>query len=188
MNPPLVVDPGVAFIGVDLQRATTQMAAVNDMDVVIANAARLANAFRARSRPVVLTVGDLNHPPPGRTEFERPTSAIPAAALGLVPPLTPQRGDIVLSKRGWSAFSADGLHHTLREASTTQVVLAGLATSYGIESSARQAYDLGYNVVIVTDAINNPQRESHDNSLTWVLPALGQLATTDELLALLQRD
>lgn len=135
----------------------------------------------------MLTIGDLNHPPPGRVAFDRPVPEIPAQALELVPALARRAEDIVLTKRGWSAFSADRLHEMLREASVTQIMLAGLATSYGIESTARQAYDLGYNVVIVTDAINIPQRESHDNSITRVFPALGQLANTDEILALLGR-
>jgi nicotinamidase-related amidase len=65
------------------------------------------------------------------------------------------------------------------------VVIAGLATSFGVESSALAAYDHGYNVVLVVDAMSDVSMESHENSLTRVYPALGQLSTTDQVVALL---
>lgn len=73
----------------------------------------------------------------------------------------------------------------LRDREITQVVLVGFATSYGIESIARQAYDLGYHVVIVGDAINNLQAEGHEHSMARVFPALAQVCSTDEILTLL---
>jgi nicotinamidase-related amidase len=158
------------------------------MAVVIGNAAGLASAFRAARLPVVLTRADLNNPPQGRTAVsgrERPP--IPDAAPALVPELDPGIDDIVLDRRGWSAFADTGLDGILHDLAVTQVVLVGLATSYGVESTARQAYDLGYSVVVVTDAINNPDAAGHAHSLTRVLPALAQLCTTDELMALLPR-
>jgi len=65
------------------------------------------------------------------------------------------------------------------------VVLTGVATSFGIESSARQAYDLGYNVAIVVDAVTDPNPQAHEESVTRLFPTLGQTGTSAELLALL---
>jgi nicotinamidase-related amidase len=67
----------------------------------------------------------------------------------------------------------------------TQVVIAGVATSYGIESTARDAYDRGYHVTIAADAITDQTPEGHRHSLDRVLPALGETGTIAEIIALL---
>ena len=175
-----------ALLVVDLQQATASIPSVLDMATVVANAARLAAAFRERGLPVALITTDLNHPPVGRTAYsDRVRPAIPDAALALLPELGPGDDDILLGKRGWSAFAGTDLDGMLRDRGVTQVVLVGLATSYGIESTARQGYDLGYHVVIVGDAINNPQAEGHEHSMTRVFPVLAQVTITDDVLALL---
>jgi nicotinamidase-related amidase len=104
-----------------------------------------------------------------------------------VPELGSGDDDILLDNRGWSAFADTDLDDLLRGREITQVVLVGLATIYGIESTARQAYDLGYHVVIVGDAINNPRAEGHEHSMTRVFPALAQVCTTDEILTRLSQ-
>jgi nicotinamidase-related amidase len=73
----------------------------------------------------------------------------------------------------------------LRDRQVTEVVIVGLATNFGVESTARAAYDLGYHVVVVSDAVTGPMEDAHRNTLNRILPALGQVATTDEILALL---
>ncbi|MBO1756955.1 cysteine hydrolase family protein [Allobranchiibius sp. CTAmp26] len=177
------LDTSTALVAVDLQHATINVPSALDMPCVVANAARLAAAFRQRGRLVVLTETDLNNPPPGDTAVsDRPRPNVPAAALNLAPELDLSADDIVLTKRGWSAFAGTGLDGLLRDRNITHVLLVGLATNYGIESTARQAYDLGYNVVIAIDAINNPQIEGHEHALSRVLPALSRLSTTDKLI------
>jgi nicotinamidase-related amidase len=69
----------------------------------------------------------------------------------------------------------------------TQVIIVGLATSFGVESTARQAYDLGYNVVLVTDAMSDMRAEAHDNSVSRIFPILGETGTTGDILGLTQR-
>ncbi|MET0860021.1 MAG: isochorismatase family protein, partial [Microbacterium sp.] len=71
------------------------------------------------------------------------------------------------------------------ERGVTQVVLAGVATSFGVESTARGAYDLGYNVVVATDAITDLRMESHDASVTRVFPVLALTGSTAEIIAAL---
>ena len=83
---------------------------------------------------------------------------MPEAALALVPGLRSE-DDVVLDKRGWSSFAGTDLDCTLRDRGVTQVVVVGLAMTYGVESTARQAYDLGFHVIVVGDAINNPDAQ-----------------------------
>ena len=93
--------------------------------------------------------------------------------------------DIMLDKRGWSSFAGTDLDRTLRDRGVTQVVVVGLATTSGVESTARQAYDLGFHVLVVGDAINNPDAQEHEHSVTRVFSTLGQVCTTDEVMRLL---
>jgi nicotinamidase-related amidase len=67
----------------------------------------------------------------------------------------------------------------------TQVVLAGVATSIGVESTARHAYELGFNVSLVIDAMADLNPDAHANSIARIFPRLGETGTTEELVALL---
>jgi nicotinamidase-related amidase len=89
-----------------------------------------------------------------------------------------------VTRATWSAFAGTDLNAQLEALGVTQIVLAGIATSFGIESTARHAYDLGYSVVVATDAITDPRLESHTGSIERVFPALGQLDSTAAIVAL----
>lgn len=67
----------------------------------------------------------------------------------------------------------------------TQVVLAGIATSIGVESTARAAHEHGYNVVLVTDAMTDRDPDAHEHSIGKIFPRLGETATTSEVLTML---
>ncbi|WP_344447852.1 isochorismatase family cysteine hydrolase [Acrocarpospora macrocephala] len=110
---------------------------------------------------------------------------MPADALEIVPGLAPQPGDIRITKRGWSAFAGTPLDARLAERDVTQVVIAGIATSFGVESTARYAYDAGYHVTIALDAITDLDVGAHERGVTRVFPVLGETGTTDQILTLL---
>jgi nicotinamidase-related amidase len=78
------------------------------------------------------------------------------------------------------------LEQHLKALSVTQVVLAGVATSVGVESTARQAHELGLNVTLVTDAMTDINSDAHFNSITRIFPKLGETGTTQEIMALLE--
>jgi nicotinamidase-related amidase len=82
-----------------------------------------------------------------------------------------------------SAFAGTSLHDRLQDLGVTQVVLTGISTTAGVESTARAAYDLGYHVVLATDAMTDRDADAHQNSITRIFPKLGETATTDEILA-----
>lgn len=180
------LDPATALVVVDLQPATVRIQTAQDMPTVVANVGRLVTAFRARGLTVVFTFADLNDRPVGRTEYsDRVSPAVPEADLALVPELHADADDLVVSRRGWGVLAGTPLDGQLRARQITELVLVGVATSFGVESTAREAYDLGYHVVVVADAVNDPRPEGHLHSTTNVFPALGQVATTDDVLAAL---
>jgi nicotinamidase-related amidase len=178
------LDPRTALVLVDLQKGTigsTPMA--HPTEDVIGHAAELAAAFRQLGLPVVL----VNHAgnPAGRTRYGQGGSDWPPELTELVPGLGRDPSDLRVTKHSWGAFATTDLDARLRALGVTQVVIAGVATSYGIESTARDAYDRGYHVTIAADAITDPTPEGHRHSLERVFPALGQTVTTAEIIALL---
>ena len=68
----------------------------------------------------------------------------------------------------------------------TQVDLTGVATSSGVESTARSAYDLGYNVTLVVDAMTDRDAHAHRHSVVKIFSRLGETDTTDNVLKLLR--
>jgi nicotinamidase-related amidase len=96
-------------------------------------------------------------------------------------------GDITVTKRNWGAFHGTDLDVQLRRRGVTQIVLTGIATSIGVESTARAAHEHGYHVTLVTDAMSDLDAETHDNSVRRIFPRLGETGGTAELLELLAR-
>jgi len=86
--------------------------------------------------------------------------------------------DILVTKHGWNAFYGTQLDLELRRRKITGIVLAGISTSIGVESTARAANERGYELTIVTDA----NKGAHLNSLTAIFPQIAELATTEEVL------
>jgi nicotinamidase-related amidase len=182
LNP---LDKITAVVAVDLQIVTTSLPVAGDIVDVVGNAARLVSAFRARGLPVVIARNDLNDPPLGRTSYPRRREFVAEESLAVIREMRPAPGDIVVTRGAWSAFAGTNLDRLLRDRQVTEVVIAGLATNFGVESTARAAYDLGYHVVVASDAVTGPMEDAHHNTLSRILPALGQVASTDEILALL---
>jgi nicotinamidase-related amidase len=104
-----------------------------------------------------------------------------------IPELSPQPGDIVVTKRTWGAFASTDLEAQLRARGVTQVVLAGVATGTGVESTARQAYEQGFHVTLAIDAMTDMRAEAHEYSLSQVFPRLGERGTVAEIVDLLGR-
>jgi nicotinamidase-related amidase len=178
------LDPRTALVVVDLQKGTIgSNPMAHSAQDVIGRAAELAAAFRQQGLPVVL----VNHAgnPVGRTQYSAGGGDWPPELTELMPGLGVDPGDLRITKRSWGAFAQTDLDTRLRSLGVTQVVLAGVATSYGIESTARDAYDRGYHVTIAADAVTDPTPEGHQHRLDRVFPALGQVGTTAEIIALL---
>ena len=124
---------------------------------------------------------------PGRTEVPRPTGR-PEGWDQLADELAGHPNDMVVTKRNWGAFHGTDLDVQLRRRGVTQIVLGGIATSMGVESTARAAHEHGYHVALATDAMADMSPEAHENSVTRIFPRLGETGTTEEILALLDAD
>lgn len=137
---------------------------------VVARASRLVTAFRRAGGTVVLV------------RVDRPGVAEQPPGSGFVPEMQPQPGDITVVKQTIGAFYGTGLADQLRDRGVTTVVMAGIATTMGVESTARAASDHGFEVVFAADAMSGMTAAEHDHALTVVLPRFGEVLTTDEVL------
>ncbi len=107
--------------------------------------------------------------------------------MDLVPELNQQPSDIVVTKRMWGAFARTNLEDQLKALDVTQVVIVGVATGTGVEATARQAYEAGFNVTLALDAMTDMRPEVHNYSIAQVFPKLGETGTTRDILDLLEK-
>lgn len=177
------LDEKCALVTIDLQKGIVGMPTVHPAGEIVERSARLARAFRERGLPVVLV--NVSGGAPGRTDIARPGFTRPDDWTELVPELDQQPSDCLVTKQRWGAFPGTSLDEILRQRGVTQIVLTGVATSIGVESTARSAYDLGYNVALVLDAMTDRDAEAHRNSVEKIFPRLGETATTEDVLKLL---
>jgi nicotinamidase-related amidase len=178
------LDPRTALVVIDLQQGIVALPTAHPAREIVARSARLAGAFRARGLPVVLV--NVTGIAPGRTDGG-PAGAVsfPDGWADLVKELDQQPDDITVSKQQWGAFYGTSLDMALRRHGVTQIVLAGISTSIGVESTARDAYEHGYHVTVATDAVTDTDADAHANAVGRIFPKLGETGSTDEIIALL---
>ncbi|KVM99146.1 isochorismatase family protein [Burkholderia diffusa] len=179
------LDTQTALVVIDLQKGIVALPAAHPVAPVIERTRELLNAFRSRGLPVVLV--NVAGGAPGRTQQQVRLDALPADWTDLLPELNRQPSDHVVTKKTWGAFTGTGLDAHLKAAGVTQIVLAGIATSIGVESTARQAHELGYNVTLAVDAMTDLNADAHANSVERLFPRLGETGSTQEILALIDR-
>ncbi len=125
----------------------------------MARSARWPTPSAAHGLPVVLVrvtaAADGADAVPGRTEAPRRRRSLPEGWDVIVDDLAGHPGDIIVTKRNWGAFYGTDLDLQLRRRGVTQIVLAGIATSIGVESTARAAHEHGYHVTLATDAMTD---------------------------------
>ena len=178
------LDPNTAILVVDLQKGFAGYPFVHPAGAVVGKARALLDAFRARGLPVVLI--NVAGRAPGRTEQgPRAGGSFTDGWTDFLPELDRQPGDIVVTKRTWGAFAGTNLADRLRASGVTQVVVAGVVTSGGVEATARQAYEQGLNVSLALDAMTDTRPEAHDYSIRNVFPRLGETGTSQEIIDLL---
>jgi len=177
------LDPKTALIVIDLQKGIVSLPAAHPMDEVVKQVGALAEAFRAHGLSVVLV--NVAGVAPGRTEQSRAPRAFPDGWTDLIPELNRQPQDHVVTKHTPGAFTNTGLEAHLRALGVTQVVIVGVATSNGVEVTARQAYELGFNVTLAIDAMTDLQAEAHAYSVTRVFPRIGETGATREIINLI---
>jgi nicotinamidase-related amidase len=178
------LDPNTALLVVDLQNGIVGGPLVHPVADVVARARALTRAFRRHGLPVALI--NVAGGAPGRTEQPRPNlGQLPEGWTDFIPELGRQPTDIVVTKRTWGAFASTDLEQRLRAIGVTQVVVIGVATGTGVEATARQAYEAGFNVTLATDAMTDRRAEAHDYAIASVFPRLGETGTSQQVIDLL---
>jgi nicotinamidase-related amidase len=183
--PVTTLDPKTALVVIDLQKGLVGLPTVHPTKDVVKHAGELADAFRRHGLPVVLV--NVDGGAPGRAEQTRSNRDFPAGWTDLVSELNQQPTDHTVTKRTWGAFTNTGLEKHLRDLGVTQVVIAGVSTSIGVESTARHAHENGFHVTLAVDAMTDMNADAHQNSITRIFPRLGETGTTQEIIELLNK-
>jgi nicotinamidase-related amidase len=185
----LQLDPHkTALVIIDLQNAIVAMrTAPHPAAQVVGNSAKLAEAFRAHGAPVVYVRVDFNDflELPVDEPVDLGNTPLPAIASEIAPSAGFQPGDILLTKRHWGAFAGTDLEQRLKSRGVDTVVLTGISTNAGVESTARQGTGLGFGFIVVEDACSGQDGEQHRFACEKIFPRLSRVRSTDEVLAAL---
>jgi nicotinamidase-related amidase len=192
--PDFSIDPKTtALVLIDLQNGIARHnTAPHSAADVIARGIELATAFRAAGSTVVLV--RVTFSADGSDRLQTPTDA-PSPSMSGMPPdwsdivseLGPKSGDIVVTKRQWGAFYGTDLELHLRRRGIQTIVIGGISTNIGVESTARDAYERAYAMVFAEDAMAGQSAEAHQFALTTIFPRMGRVRSTAEIVKAIGR-
>jgi nicotinamidase-related amidase len=178
-----------AIVVIDLQVGIVGLMGAAAQPIVANAASLLTAASNSGAHPILVHVG---FSPDGADRLNPPTD-VPMRAgtpppnwTELIPELDQQPSDIVIFKRQWGAFYGTGLDMQLRRRGLTSIVLCGIATEVGVESTARDAYERGYELVFASDAMTGINPGSHTNSVERIFPRIGRVRTTTQIITALR--
>ena len=187
MSEDLITDKSrTGLIVIDLQKGVTAMPSrPYTAQDVISNASELVNAFRKNNMPVFLVHVEMTNETMlhaiSDQKFSRPQPASPDWAE-FVSELTPTPSDVVITKRQWGAFYGTELDLQLRRRKIDTIVLCGIATDFGVESTARFAYEYGYQQIFAEDAMTSRSDEQHNAAVNFIFKRMGRVRKTGEIL------
>ena len=185
----LTFDPATtALVLIDLQRGivAADTYPIKSMEVVT-RSARLAAACRDAGVTIILV-----HVDPGpdgilfprvQADQPRPPLKPPADFAEFLPELGQQPSDVVVTKHQPNAFYCTDLDVHLRRRGIKTIVLGGIATNLGVESTARAAFERGYEQIFVAGAMTARAEVLHTHTVTHILPTMGRVRTTAEVIA-----
>jgi nicotinamidase-related amidase len=189
--PELSIDPkSTALVLIDLQNGiTSRSTAPHAAADVVSRAARLADAFRKHGSTVMLV--RVAFATDGSDRLKTPTDEQPPAMTPspdwseIVKELGPRAGDVIITKHQWGAFYGTELDLNLRRRGVKTIVIGGISTNFGVESTARDAYERAFALVFVEDATAAMSAEGHAFAMTNIFPRLGLVRSTSEVLGAL---
>lgn len=180
-----------ALVLIDLQGGILgRQTAPHSARDVLARSVRLAERFRATGCLVVLV--RVSFSPDGGDRLTPPTDEPPPPATTqpgwdeISPDLGRDAKDIVITKRQWGAFYGTQLDLQLRRRGIRTIVIGGIATNFGVESTARDAFERGYALVFVEDAMAGLSAEAHSFAIKTIFPRIGRIRSTEQVLNALQ--
>jgi nicotinamidase-related amidase len=186
----LRLDPNkTALVVIDLQQGiVARQTAPYTPAEVIERSARLAKKLRENGGAIVYVRVDVNNVlqlPVDQPMRDPNAPPLPASASELVPDAGFQQGDVFITKRHWGAFAGTELEQILKQRGIDTVILTGISTNAGVESTARQGTGLGFGFVVVEDACSSQEAEMHKFAFEKIFPRLARVRSTDEVLAAL---
>jgi nicotinamidase-related amidase len=179
-----------AIVVIDLQKGISAIPAEpHSSALVIENTAKILTKARNNNMPVFLVhvtpspdLKDMLHP---NSEVSFPKSGYNPDWSDFVPELNLQPSDFQIIKHQWGAFYGTELDLQLRRRGIETIILCGISTSYGVESTARYAYELGYNQIFIEDAMSARSKEEHEFPIKYIFPRLGLIRKTEEVIKVL---
>ena len=176
-----------AIVIIDLQKGIASMPTEPySPEVVIANVVKLLTVVRKNNMSVFLVHVT---PSPDLKDALRPISETSFQMSGFnpewsafIPELNIQPNDFLITKHQWGAFYGTELDLQLRRRGIDTIILCGIATNFGVESTARYAYELGFNQIFVEDAMAARSKEEHAYPIKYIFPRLGLIRNTEEVL------
>ncbi|CAG7632404.1 Isochorismatase family protein YecD [Paenibacillus solanacearum] len=176
-----------ALVVIDLQKGiTAHKGAPHDSRTVVANASRLADAFRSRGGYVVLVRVAFTD---GKDALRPITDQPPASAAArpsdwadIVEEMHLSPSDHIVTKRQWGAFFGTDLDLQLRRRGIETIVLCGISTNIGVEMTAREAFQHHYQQIFAVDAMTAMSAEEHEHTAKYIFPRIGRVRTTDEIV------
>ncbi|HCW46148.1 hydrolase [Mixta calida] len=179
-----------ALVLIDLQEGILPFAGgPHSAEQVVSGAAQLAAKFRAVNAPVVLVrVGwspDFADAPKQEVDTALMHGALPDNWWDYPTALGVDSGDMHVVKHQWGAFYGTDLELQLRRRGIDTIVLGGISTNIGVESTARNAWELGFNLVIAEDICSAGSVEQHNSSLEWIFPRIAKVRRVEEIIAAL---
>jgi nicotinamidase-related amidase len=182
------LDKNTALILIDLQNGVVQLPLAHPVATVLANSARLVDAFRKAGLPVVIV--NVNPAGAAWTKARKEPAPTPSTPfkedwLEITPEILTLPDDVFITKHTWGAFHETRLNEELKKRNVTGIVLAGISTSIGVEGTARSASEIGYNITFAQDAITDMFEGAHERSLKYIFPRMGEIGDTGDIIALL---
>ncbi|HUN66618.1 MAG TPA: hydrolase [Bacteroidota bacterium] len=192
MSQTLTIDRrSTALVVIDLQKGIAGMPVEpHPAGEVVRNAALLAQTCRRHEMPVVLVrvTPSADGKDMLRPEADNTMQAVfprPADWADIVPELGPRPGDIVITKRQWGAFHGTELDLQLRRRQIQTILLCGISTNIGVESTARFAFEYGYQQIFAEDACSARSAAEHEHTMKTTFPRIGRIRATADILGAL---
>jgi nicotinamidase-related amidase len=172
-----------ALVIIDLQKG---IVSIPGGQVVVEKAVELVNLFRQKEGFISFVKVEFHDGKDSlKPATDQPVSSVqrPADWAEFVPELGVGTNDYIVTKRQWGAFFGTDLDLQLRRRGIDTIVLCGIATNIGVESTAREAFQFGYNQILITDAMTTYNQEQHEASCQFIFPKIGKVRTVQQFLS-----
>ncbi|KAF6577891.1 hydrolase [Paenibacillus sp. EKM212P] len=177
-----------ALVVIDLQKWIGNKYAPYSAEQVVSNAAALADTFREQGSMVALvrvSSKDLKDIPRPKLDSPAPPLNLPEGWDQIVPEMRVTETDHIITKKQWGAFYGTELDLQLRRRGIDTIVLCGIATELGVDTTAREAFMHGYQLILAIDAMTGFSETGHDYVKNFIFPRIGRTRTTQEILSAL---